>query len=146
MSSWCGRKTGEEGFLTEVILSNIRVLAIDQRIEQDAEGNRTAVGTTATLELNPEQTKIITVAQQMADRLTPPPIALRSVADVQESDIDGAKYLLSGEDGSCSHPADPLRHHNQSWRHQLKRRMNVRHIAKIAPVVHCRYLRWQAPP
>ncbi|MBU4531640.1 MAG: Flp pilus assembly protein CpaB [Hoeflea sp.] len=93
------RKTGEEGFLTEVILSNIRILAIDQRIEQDAEGNRTAVGTTATLELNPEQTKIITVAQQMADRLT---LALRSVADVHESDIDGAKYLLSGEDGSAA--------------------------------------------
>jgi pilus assembly protein CpaB len=93
------RKTAEEGFLTEVILSNIRILAIDQRIEQDAEGNRTAVGTTATLELTPEQTKIITVAQQMADRLT---LALRSVADVQEPDSDGAKYLLSGEDGSTA--------------------------------------------
>ena len=93
------RKAAEEGFLTEVILSNIRILAIDQRIEQDADGNKTAVGTTATLELTPEQAKIITVAQQMADRLT---LALRSVADVQESDIDGAKYLLSGEDGSAA--------------------------------------------
>ncbi|MDF1610361.1 Flp pilus assembly protein CpaB [Hoeflea sp. YIM 152468] len=90
------RKTSEEGFLTEVILSNIRILAIDQRIEEDAEGNRTAVGTTATLELTPDQTKIITVAQQMADRLT---LALRSVADVREPDSDGAKYLLSGGDG-----------------------------------------------
>jgi pilus assembly protein CpaB len=93
------RKTGEEGFLTEVILSNIRILAIDQRIEENADGSRTAVGTTATLELTPDQTKIITVAQQMADRLT---LALRSVADVQESDSDGAKYLLSGEDGSAA--------------------------------------------
>ena len=93
------RKSGEEGFLTEVVLSNIRILAIDQRIEEDAEGNRTAVGTTATLELTPDQTKIITVAQQMADRLT---LALRSVADVQEPEGDGAKYLLSGEDGSTA--------------------------------------------
>jgi pilus assembly protein CpaB len=93
------RKTAEEGFLTEVILSNIRILAIDQRIEENADGSRTAVGTTATLELTPEQTKIITVAQQMADRLT---LALRSVADVQEPDSDGAKYLLSGEDGSAA--------------------------------------------
>lgn len=93
------RKTGEEGFLTEVILSNIRILAIDQRIEEDADGNRTAVGTTATLELTPEQSKIITVAQQMADRLT---LALRSVADVQEPDTGGATYLLSGEDGSAA--------------------------------------------
>lgn len=93
------RKTDEEGFVTETILSNIRVLAIDQRIEEDAQGNRTAVGTTATLELTPEQSKIITVAQQMADRLT---LALRSVADVQEPDTDGAKHLLSGEDGTSA--------------------------------------------
>jgi len=93
------RKTGEEGFLTEVILSNIRILAIDQRIEENPDGSQTAVGTTATLELTPEQTKIITVAQQMADRLT---LALRSVADVREPDSDGAKYLLSGEDGSAA--------------------------------------------
>lgn len=93
------RNTGDEGFITEVILSNIRVLAIDQRIEEDAEGNRTAVGTTATLELTPDQSKIITVAQQMADRLT---LALRSIADVNESDTDGAKYLLSGDDGTTA--------------------------------------------
>lgn len=93
------RQSGAEGFITEVILANVRVLAIDQRIEEDAEGNRTAVGSTATLELTPEQTKIIIVAQQMADRLT---LALRSVADVQEADIGGAKYLLSGEDGSTA--------------------------------------------
>lgn len=93
------RKTGAEGFFTEVILSNIRILAIDQRIEEDAQGNRTAVGTTATLELTPKQTKIITVAQQLADRLT---LALRSVADVHEPDTDGAEYLLSGADGTSA--------------------------------------------
>ncbi len=93
------RNTGSEGFITEVILTNVRVLAIDQRIEENAEGNRTAVGSTATLELTPEQAKIITVAQQMADRLT---LALRSVADVQETDLEGASYLLSGGDGSTA--------------------------------------------
>ena len=39
------------------------------------------MGETATLELTPQQAEIITVAQQMADRLT---LALRSVADAQE--------------------------------------------------------------
>lgn len=91
------RNSGSEGFITETILSNIRILAIDQRIEENADGSRTAVGTTATLELDPEQAKIITVAQQMADRLT---LSLRSVADAQEADNGGAKYLLSGDDGS----------------------------------------------
>ena len=48
-------------------------------------------------ELTPEQAKIITVAQQMASRLT---LALRSVADVQESDTGGARHLLSGDGGA----------------------------------------------
>jgi Flp pilus assembly protein CpaB len=91
------RNPGVEGFITDVILSNIRVLAIDQRIEENADGSRTAVGTTATLELDPDQAKIIAVAQQMADRLT---LSLRSVADAQEADDGGAKYLLSGDDGA----------------------------------------------
>ena len=88
------RAMGSEGFLTEVILSNIRVLAIDQRIEESPDGNRTAVGSTATLELSPEQARIIAVAQQMADRLT---LSLRSVADAQEPDAGGADYLLNGD-------------------------------------------------
>ncbi len=91
------RNNDGAGFLTETILSNIRVLAIDQRIEEDEEGNKTAVGSTATLELTPDQSKIIAVAQQMASQLT---LALRSVADVQEPDTGGAGYLLSGDNGA----------------------------------------------
>jgi pilus assembly protein CpaB len=91
------RRGDQDQYLTEVVLSNIRVLAIDQRIQEDPDGNKTAVGSTATLELTPEQAQIISVVQQMADRLT---LALRSVADVQESDIDGADYLLSGDSSS----------------------------------------------
>ena len=63
------------GFITETILKNIRVLAIDQTIQEDEEGKKVKVGETATLELTPQQAEIITVAQQMADRLT---LALRS--------------------------------------------------------------------
>ncbi len=91
------RSAEDSGFLTETILSNIRVLAIDQRIQEDQEGNKTAVGSTATLELTPEQAQIIAVAQQMAARLT---LALRSVADVQDPDTGGADHLLSGDRGS----------------------------------------------
>lgn len=80
------------GFATETILKNIRVLAIDQTIQEDEEGRKTKVGETATLELTPQQAEIITVAQQMADRLS---LALRSVVDAQEK-IDGqADYLVS---------------------------------------------------
>jgi pilus assembly protein CpaB len=82
------------GFVTETILKNIRVLAIDQAIQEDEEGRRVKVGNTATLELTPEQAEIITVAQQMADRLT---LSLRSVADAQQKPDFQADYLVSGK-------------------------------------------------
>lgn len=84
---------GGSGFTTETILKNIRVLAIDQTIQEDEEGKKTRVGQTATLELTPQQAEIITVAQQMADRLT---LALRSITDTQEKVTDEADYLVSG--------------------------------------------------
>ncbi|RFZ88503.1 Flp pilus assembly protein CpaB [Shinella sp. WSJ-2] len=90
------RKTDIGSFLTETVLSNVRVLAIDQQIQENPDGSKSAIGTTATLELTPDQTKVITVAQQMAERLQ---LALRSVADAQEPDTIAADYLLSGGDG-----------------------------------------------
>lgn len=84
---------GTSGFNTETILKNIRVLAIDQTIQEDEEGKKTRVGQTATLELTPQQAEIITVAQQMADRLT---LALRPITDTQEKNLDEADYLVSG--------------------------------------------------
>lgn len=91
------RKGEQSEYLTETVLSNVRVLAIDQQIEEKDDGSKTVVGTTATLELTPDQTKVISVAQQMADRLS---LALRSVADAQEADTEAADYLLSGDSGT----------------------------------------------
>jgi pilus assembly protein CpaB len=81
------------GFVTETILKNIRVLAIDQAIQEDEEGRRVKVGETATLELTPQQAEIITVAQQMAERLT---LSLRSLIDTREKVTGEADYLVSG--------------------------------------------------
>jgi pilus assembly protein CpaB len=81
------------GLVTENVLNNVRVLAIDQQIQEAPDGSKAVVGTTATLELTPDQAKVIAVAQQMAERLT---LALRSVADAQESDTAAADYLLHG--------------------------------------------------
>src|SRR5690606_16773302 len=69
------RKSDDDRYLTENILTNVRVLAIDQQIQENQDGTKAVVGTTATLELTPEQAQVIAVAQQMADRLT---LALRS--------------------------------------------------------------------
>ncbi len=82
-------------YLTETILHNVRVLAIDQTIE-DQNGEKVVVGQTATLELTPQQAEILTVAQQMSDRLT---LALRSIQDstVTAADsADDAVHLIGG--------------------------------------------------
>lgn len=89
------RKAEDGAFRTEDILSNIRVLAIDQQIQENEDGSKAVIGTTATLELTPDQTKVIAVAQQMASRLT---LALRSVADAQQPDTAVPDYLLAGGD------------------------------------------------
>lgn len=85
-------------YSTEVVLENIRVLAIDQTIKEDEDGNKTAIGSTATLELTPDQARVLAVAQQMADRLT---LALRSVADADAPDTAFARQLISGAGGDA---------------------------------------------
>ena len=87
------RKGDDGSFITETVLTNIRVLAIDQQIEEKKDEARSVVGATATLELTPDQTRVLAVAQQMAQRLS---LALRSVADSQDSDTAAPPYLLSG--------------------------------------------------
>ena len=83
-------------FITETILENVRVLAIDQTIEEK-DGEAVVVGETATLQLNSDQAKILTVAQQMADRLA---LALRSLEDSGDEITTGAEYLLNGRRGN----------------------------------------------
>ncbi len=87
---------GTPEYVTETILNNVRVLAIDQTVEKmntkdGGAGADTVVGRTATLELTPEQAKIITVAQQMSDRLN---LALRSISDSALDPTDASKDAL----------------------------------------------------
>jgi pilus assembly protein CpaB len=62
---------------SEVILSNIRVLAIDQA-PKEKDGQTAVVGKTVTLELKPEQTETLARARQSGTLS----LALRSIADV----------------------------------------------------------------
>ena len=79
-----------ERFVTETVLSNVRVLAIDQTIGEK-DGEKVVVGQTATLELSGEQAQILTVAQQMSQKLT---LALRSLADASASADPDAVHLI----------------------------------------------------
>jgi pilus assembly protein CpaB len=68
--------------VSEAILANIRVLAIDQA-PKEKDGQNSVVGKTVTLELKPDQTQILAAARQ-AGTLS---LALRSIADVNQVEI-----------------------------------------------------------
>ncbi|MGJ4940232.1 Flp pilus assembly protein CpaB [Bradyrhizobium sp. HKCCYLS1011] len=73
---------------SEIILANIRVLAIDQA-PKEKEGQTTVVGKTVTLELRPDQTSTLMAARQTGTLS----LALRSMADVNvaENKTDEAR-------------------------------------------------------
>ncbi len=71
---------GGDSFNTELLLRNIRVLAIGQKIEELKSGEKSVVGETATLELDPKQVEIVTLAQKTGTLS----LALRSLADAGE--------------------------------------------------------------
>jgi pilus assembly protein CpaB len=70
------KPAGHDTFVSETILSNIRVLAIDQAVEEK-NGQKVVVGKTATLELRPRQAETLALARQLGTLS----LALRSLAD-----------------------------------------------------------------
>lgn len=65
---------------SEIILANIRVLAIGQTI-QERNGEKVITGETATLELAPQQAELVALSQKVGQLS----LALRSLADVNET-------------------------------------------------------------
>ncbi|MBR0689541.1 Flp pilus assembly protein CpaB [Bradyrhizobium manausense] len=72
---------GNDLILSEVVLTNIRVLAIDQA-PKEKEGQNAVLGKTVTLELRPDQVATLSASRQ-GGTLT---LALRSIADASASD------------------------------------------------------------
>ena len=66
---------------SETVLSNIRVLAIDQNVEEK-NGQKVVVGKTATLELTPGQAETLVLSQQIGTLS----LALRSITDASGKD------------------------------------------------------------
>ncbi len=73
--------TGVEVHTSEIILSNVRVLAIDQAVEEK-NGQRVVVGKTATLELSPRQAETLALSRQLGTLS----LALRSLVDFNSKD------------------------------------------------------------
>jgi pilus assembly protein CpaB len=75
------RNAGVEVHTSDIILSNVRVLAIDQTVEEK-NGQRVVVGKTATLELGPRQAETLALSRQLGTLS----LALRSLVDFNAKD------------------------------------------------------------
>jgi pilus assembly protein CpaB len=76
------KAAGVDVHVSETILTNIRVLAIDQAVEEK-NGQRVVVGKTATLELAPAQAETLGRARQMGTLS----LALRSIVDFDKKEV-----------------------------------------------------------
>ena len=72
-----GRANATDVVKSEIILPNVRVLAIDQA-PKEKDGQNTVVGKTVTLELRPEQAETLARARQTGTLA----LALRSIGDI----------------------------------------------------------------
>lgn len=77
--------------VSDVILSNIRVLAVDQATAAASIGEKFALGNTATLELTGDQAQALTTAKAASQQLS---LGLRSMADAGEPDNVAPAHLL----------------------------------------------------
>jgi pilus assembly protein CpaB len=72
------KTNGVEKYVTETILRNVRVLAVDQNIEEK-DGVKTVIGKTATLGLDPHQAETLALSRQLGTLS----LTLRSLLDSQ---------------------------------------------------------------
>ena len=88
-------KDKNDRWLTNTILSNVRVLAIDQLVEEK-DGEKFQVGETATLEVSAYQAEVLTVSKEISqNKLT---LVLRSVRDSNPSLSGTSKANTDGEE------------------------------------------------
>jgi pilus assembly protein CpaB len=91
--------TGVERFISETVLRNVRVLAIDQNVE-DKEGQKVAIGKTATVELDPHQAETLALSRQLGTLS----LTLRSLLDSQSPTPEG------GDSDDQSKPVNTVRY------------------------------------
>lgn len=86
-----------DSFLSETVLRNVRVLAIDQTVEEKG-GQKVVVGKTATLELSGRQAETLALSRQRGTLS----LALRSLADAMPVNAGKAKPEEETEKASGS--------------------------------------------
>jgi pilus assembly protein CpaB len=86
------KATGVEKFVSDTILRNVRVLAVDQTIDTKG-GTKTQLGKTATLELTEDQAETLALSRQLGTLS----LTLRSILDTSETtEDDSGKKDRSG--------------------------------------------------
>jgi pilus assembly protein CpaB len=85
------KASGVEKFTSDTILSNVRVLAVDQNVEEK-DGTKTAIGKTATLELTEQQAETLALSKQMGTIS----LTLRSLLDANSSPAEGGEDTKEG--------------------------------------------------
>ncbi|HEY5067949.1 MAG TPA: Flp pilus assembly protein CpaB [Xanthobacteraceae bacterium] len=78
--------TGNEKIISDTILRNVRVLAVDQAVEEKS-GQKVVVGHTATVELTPQQAETLAMSRQLGTIS----LALRSLIDSKSSVPEGGE-------------------------------------------------------
>jgi pilus assembly protein CpaB len=78
------KSAGVEKYITDTVLQNVRVLAVDQNIEEKA-GTKVAIGKTATLALTQQQAETLVLSHQLGTIS----LTLRSILDSQGSTEGG---------------------------------------------------------
>ncbi|MBR0906112.1 Flp pilus assembly protein CpaB [Bradyrhizobium liaoningense] len=89
-----GATAGNDLILSEVILTNIRVLAIDQA-PKEKDGQTAVIGKTVTLELKPDQVATLSAARQGGTLQ----LALRSIADAKAVESPVEEQTARRSDG-----------------------------------------------
>jgi pilus assembly protein CpaB len=91
------KQSGGDGFVSETVLRNVRVLAIDQTVEEK-NGQKVVVGKTATLELAPRQTETLALSRQRGTLS----LALRALAESRPSTRTGVEDEPDRASGSVN--------------------------------------------
>jgi len=85
------KSTGIEKYVSETILRNVRVLAVDQTVGEK-DGEKVVIGKTATIELTPPQAETLALARQIGTLS----LALRSLLDSPASAPEGGDAKNDG--------------------------------------------------
>ncbi len=100
--------------VTETVLTNVRILAIDQTFRENEKGEQVVIGKTATVELRPAQAEVL----ELADSMGALSLTLRSIAENSgKLGDDGPKAAKNFAKGGSSRGVAVIRYGSSTILH-----------------------------